>query len=197
MIRTNNEVQLVENGEMREKLIGRVEVLDKVKKLFLIPGLEMMTSRQIADYYEVEHNTLKLCYQHNQAEIDSDGVLSKKLSEWKELFEHSVHDVPSVQTQTGIQFKLSNDVTIVIPNAGIRCFTKRAVLRFGMLLRDSKVAKEVRTQLLNVFEHSTIEQKVAEIGNEEKLLLELGKSYVSRDFDAFALANQNYIDYQN
>lgn len=42
----------------------------------------------------------------------------------------------------------------MIPNRGIRCFSKRAVLRFGMLLRDSEVAKEVRTQLLNIKEEA-------------------------------------------
>lgn len=39
-------------------------------------------------------------------------------------------------------------MTLRVPNVGIRLFPKRAVLRLGMLLRDSRVAQEVRTQLL-------------------------------------------------
>lgn len=39
----------------------------------------------------------------------------------------------------------------------------------GMLLRDSVVAKEVRTQLLNTFEHATDKQRTAEIDKEREL----------------------------
>lgn len=46
-------------------------------------------------------------------------------------------------------------------NKGILLFTRRAILRVGMLLRDSEVAKEVRTYLLNV-EHDT-QEKMPEI----------------------------------
>lgn len=50
-------------------------------------------------------------------------------------------------------------------------FTPRAVLRIGMLLRDSEVAKEVRTQLLNTFEAATPEQKAEAIDEEGTMLL--------------------------
>ena len=53
---------MVDNKEERQKYIDRVEVLEKVKKLFLIPQLDMMTARQIADFYEVEMNTIQICY---------------------------------------------------------------------------------------------------------------------------------------
>lgn len=46
-------------------------------------------------------------------------------------------------------FILKNNETIEVPNRGIRIFPCRAILRIGMLLRDSDVAKEVRTQLFN------------------------------------------------
>lgn len=34
-----------------------------------------MTRKQVAEFYEVEENTVKLCYQRNKAEIDEDGTL--------------------------------------------------------------------------------------------------------------------------
>lgn len=42
------------------------------------------------------------------------------------------------------------DSKILIQNGRQTYFSPRAVLRIGMLLRDSEVAKEVRTQLLNI-----------------------------------------------
>lgn len=47
-------------------------------------------------------------------------------------------------------------------------FPKRAILRVGMLLRDSEVAKEVRTQLLNIEENTAAEVKTYEIDYEVK-----------------------------
>lgn len=54
---------------------------------------------------------------------------------------------PSDSSKAGVKFKIG-DTEVLINNRGIRCFSKRAILRIGMLLRDSEVAKEVRTQLL-------------------------------------------------
>ncbi|MCU0097245.1 hypothetical protein N7917_27675 [Bacillus sp. OR9] len=45
-----------------------------------------------------------------------------------------------------------------------------------MLLRDSEVAKEVRTQLLNIEEHTATEVKIYEIDYEQDLHLKLGQA---------------------
>ncbi|PDY07989.1 hypothetical protein COM83_33620, partial [Bacillus cereus] len=55
-------------------------------------------------------------------------------------------------------------------------FPKRAILRVGMLLRDSEVAKEVRNQLLNIEEHTATEVKTYEIDYEQQLHLKLGQA---------------------
>ncbi|MCC2363915.1 Bro-N domain-containing protein [Bacillus cereus] len=53
-------------------------------------------------------------------------------------------------------------------------FPKRAILRVGMLLRDSEVAKEVRTQLLNIKENTVTDVKTYEIDYEQEVL---GRSF--------------------
>jgi len=75
------EEKLVNTKLYRDKAISRVDVLDKVKDLFLIPELEAVSMRMIADYYEVDIHTVTICYNRNQSEIDSDGVVHKKYSE--------------------------------------------------------------------------------------------------------------------
>ena len=45
--------------ELRNEYINRTEVLDKVKTLFLIPELEVMTASQVAEFYGVEVETVK------------------------------------------------------------------------------------------------------------------------------------------
>lgn len=77
---------MVDNHDLRNELITRTEVLDKVKKLLLIPEMNCMTIRQVADYYEVDVDTINHCCQRNRTEIEGDGVVSKTPKIFKEIF---------------------------------------------------------------------------------------------------------------
>lgn len=54
MSKKETSVENLTDAETRTKLAERVEVLEKVKDLVLLPQLEMMTVEQVADYYEVD-----------------------------------------------------------------------------------------------------------------------------------------------
>lgn len=54
-----NEQEFIDKKDLRDKAIEKVEVLDKVKRLFMIPSMAMMTVGQVAEYYEVPVETLK------------------------------------------------------------------------------------------------------------------------------------------
>ena len=106
---------------------------------------------------------------------------SKKISDFKITSGTSCPARKVAQTRTSLNVSFENGVEIKIPNCGIKCYPKRAILRMGMLLRDSRVAKEIRTQLLNVFEHSTNKQKIAEITEETSLLNGIGFAFGTGD----------------
>lgn len=171
----------LDNKELREQTIARVEVLDKVKQLFLIPEFECMTIKQVADYFETELETIQWQYKNNKDEFDEDGVTIKSPSKFTSCSQTTTRKM--VQKRTFLEITLDNDTIIAIPNCGVKCFPKRAILRMGMLLRDSKVAKEVRTQLLNTFEHTTEEQRTAEIDEEQRFLDRIWKAWGSKDID--------------
>lgn len=187
------ENQIIEVKDIREKCIEKVEVLNKVKKLLLIPEMEVMTTKMVADYYEVSQDVIRMCYLTNKDEIKSDGVVKRKISDFNEskMILHSFN-----KTQHNISFKV-NGYEVTIPNCGILCFSQRAILRIGMLLRDSVVAKEVRTQLLNVFENTTEEQKTSSIDEEMILQANVGKAYISGNLEEFAKASMLYNAYKN
>lgn len=63
---TKEQVQLLENEELREQLIGRIEVLDTVGDLLLLDTLEMATVEQVAKYYGTEVGTIKMCVSNNR-----------------------------------------------------------------------------------------------------------------------------------
>lgn len=181
---TNTQIDnMVDSKEERQKYIDRVEVLEKVKKLFLIPQLDMMTIHQVADFYEVELKTISQCVLRNSDEIYSDGVVMKKPRDFGKIWKDTKCRFPEVgKTANSTTYQIADNVTIVIPNRGVRCFSKRAVLRIGMLLRDSKIAQEVRTQLLNIVEHTETENPkvlTAEIDNERELLNNITLAYTT------------------
>ena len=192
---------MVDNKEERQKYIDRVEVLDKVKKLFLIPQLDMMTIHQVADFYEVELTVINKCLLRNSDEIYADGVVLKKPRDFGKIWKGTKCPFPTVgKTANSTTYQIADNVTIVIPNRGVRCFSKRAILRIGMLLRDSRVAQEVRTQLLNIVEHTETENPkalTAEIDNEQELLMEVARTFSSGDMMKFAEATMKLNAYKD
>lgn len=188
---------MVDNHDLRNELIARTEVLDKVKKLLLIPEMNCMTIRQVADYYEVDVDTINRCCQRNRTEIVGDGVANKTPKVFKDLL--TEQDVQLVQNRTNLVIQIDDNTRLEIPNRGIKCFSKRAILRIGMLLRDSKIAQEVRTQLLNIVEHTAEEKPellTQDIDDEEKLQAAIGKAFATGDIMEFATAAQAYTAFQ-
>ncbi len=170
---------LVDNAELRAQLIERTEVLDKVKNLLLIPGLEMMTTRQVADFYEVGYEAIKACYLRNVHEIIPDGSAMMTKDEFNDRI-RTVHDA-TVKNLRGRAVVEYAGISVDISNRGTLVFTQRAILRIGMLLRDSEVAKEVRTQLLNGFKRLTPEQKVEDVNTEQTIGNNFLQAFISGD----------------
>lgn len=191
----------LDNKELREQTMARVEVLDKVKQLFLIPELECMTVKQVADYFEVDVETIKWQYKNNRDEFDSDGATSRVPADFKNL-NGGLTTIKNLAQLNGKLVVAFNDNTeLIIPNRGIKCFPKRAILRMGMLLRDSVIAKEVRTQLLNTFEHATVKQRTQTLDEEEAILLDMMRAYKKHDITGVLTAankqdemNKRYIN---
>ena len=188
------ELSIVESKALREEVAGRVEVLDKVKELFLLPKLEMMTIQQVADYYEVGAEAIQKCYRRNKDEISMDGASKIPV---KSMVSRFGQDVQIVSKKGYKDVKLSDDITLRVPNVGILLFPKRAILRIGMLLRDSKVAREIRTQLLNTFEHSTDDAKVADINTENEMYGRLGLALGTGDMESAVAAISEIIQFKN
>lgn len=184
------EIDLINNEELRNQCIGHYEVLEKVKELLLIPGTDFMSIKQVADYYEVEYETVKKVMQRNEEELLSDGLLRLTGNKTKEKFERdmlSPSNVPGGFLIGDIHFS----------NRGNTLFPRRAILRIGMLLRDSEIAKEVRTALLNIEEKTSDETKIADITEEQQLALSVGMAYASGNPDAIIMATGKMMDFKN
>ena len=163
------ENEILESLKTREELIGRTEVLDMVKELILLPNTEFATTQQVANYFEVGIEAIQSLIKDNRKELKSNGFGIRKKAE--------ILNVLKGQLETSI------------PNRGMNLFPKRAILNVAMLLRDSDVAKEIRTRLLDIVQDTSegkdniIDNIVDEI-DEEKILSErLTQAIMSGDLE--------------
>lgn len=182
---------VIENKQERERLVRRVEVLEKVKSVLLIPGTDFATVKQVAGFYEVGEEAIQSLYKDNKAELDSDGVVLKKYKEFINVLEGQLKTGRGKTTVT-----LEDATQITIPMRGVKVFPRRAILRVGMLLRDSEIAKEVRSQLLNIEERTSDEVKIHDINEEERLLLNITLAYKSGNIDRLMNATTAYNNFQ-
>ena len=125
-----------------EQLLDKIWVLDMVGDLQLINELQMATVEQVAKYYGTEVGTIKMCVSNNRREIDLDGYVVQTKDE---LLSKNI----LLKTKRGGFDILNNEGEVVASGShkGISLFPKRAILRVGMLLRDSEVADMVRDEL--------------------------------------------------
>ncbi len=190
------EKDLIENKDARESLITRVEVLDRVKELNTLANTDYMTTGQVAEFYEVDRNVIQQLWHSNRGEIDSDGVIVVRGRDAVDTLE--INSTVSKSVRGGV---LIGDEKLAYSNNTL--YPKRAVLRVGMLLRDSEVAKEVRTMLLNMYydvqkDNSEIIEKInQEYDDEMELHSELGHAIMVGDMDRVVIVTTKINEIKN
>lgn len=149
-----NENALIESRTLRDEMIGCDFVLDKVKKLEYLGDDVIATVKMVANYYEVPNGTIKSLISEHNEELTNDGLKVLKGNELKD-FKARLEYPTNLQKDS---LQEAGDLSEGLPqNEGNLKFApsftiipRRALLRIGMLLRDSEVAKEVRDYLLDV-----------------------------------------------
>jgi hypothetical protein len=119
---------LIESKSLRNSYVGRVAVLDKVKALSMLPDNENVSVEMAAEYYEVGKEAINSLIKDNREELVKDDLT----------------------VLVGTELKSYKDMGVVGKNASaFTVIPRRALLRIGMMLRDSLVARAVRDYLLN------------------------------------------------
>ena len=191
-MRQKNNDNIINDRSVRDRCAGHYEVLEKVKELLLIPNTQWATLKQVAQYYEVGDKAIDTICSRHKDELESDGVISKSYKDFLNL------QYEGLETSIGKTiFSFANGETLVVPNRGLKIFPRRAILRIGMLLRDSSVAREVRTQLLNIEEKTADDIKTEDINEEQRLMLNVGMAYASGSIEAVMKATTEYNAFQN
>ncbi|MGW7254636.1 restriction endonuclease [Streptomyces sp. NPDC054834] len=124
-----NELALLESKTLRDSVLERTDVLDRVKVLSLLPDGMHVTTAMVAAYFQVRVKAIRSLVIDHRTELEANGyhvLTGTELSAFKAL--------------SGIQSR----------TASLALFSRRAVLNVAMLLRDSEVARQVRLYLLDM-----------------------------------------------
>ncbi|MFS8351958.1 hypothetical protein ABHN12_12340 [Bacillus nitratireducens] len=178
-VKMNNEV--IDPKDKRDSLIDRVEVLSRVKNLSLLPELEVATTKQVAKFYNVNSSSLQSVITRNKEELILDGYETKSGKEIVDSYRFKMTPQEISIKKEGayaVTIRNGDEYRFSIKNNGL--FPKRAILRVGMLLRDSEVAKEVRAQLLNTEENATQSVETYEIDPEMELHTRLERAVATK-----------------
>ncbi|WP_107571927.1 hypothetical protein [Clostridioides difficile] len=179
-----NGEKLIENKELRDRNIDRVDVLEHVKEILTLANTDFSTVELVSEYYEVDKHTVEVLIQRNREELKLDGLKLYRKSNIAEILANSEN---------------AHSVSFKIPSRGLILIPKRAILRIGMLLRDSEVAKEVRTRLLDIV-HDAEEQTeivIEEIRTEQNIKEDMLEAIISGDHNKLSVLQTELIGLKN
>lgn len=191
------EEDLIGKKELRDQYIDRLDILEKVKALFLIPEVNLMSTGMVAKFFDVPVDTIKSVYKNNSEEVDSDGVKRLKASE---IFDGSMNDLSNFQrVPGGVITTCADGQKFQLTNRDSIYYTPRSIMRLAMLLRDSKVAQEVRTRILDtICKPGVKETIVKDIDDETKTLDALILDIIKNDdMTARLVSFTKYNDLKN
>ncbi|MFE9533075.1 hypothetical protein [Streptomyces sp. NPDC006691] len=136
-----SEVALLESRTLRADHVGRVDVLEKVRALRLLPDGTHLSTDGVARYFEVPTEAVNSVVKRHRDELHSNGLRTLKGDELQ-AFEMANLAI----SENG------RDRSYPQGRAHLRLYTRRTVLNIAMLLRDSEVARCVRAYLLDTEE---------------------------------------------
>lgn len=151
-------LDLINNESDRELVMQKensTKLLDMLRKFGTV--VDYMTEQMVAKFYGVSNNTIKTIATRNEDELKKYGYKSYKKSE-----------ILKFQFET-----LEN-----IPNRGLRLYPIEAVVVVGMMLTESKVAEQVRSEIIKEL---FSDNKPSTLTRKEELILSLYNSKGGQD----------------
>lgn len=178
------ELELLENKELRESKLDRIDVLEKTGTLLMLPEIFVATSEQVSNFFKISISTLNSLILDNLKELEENDLLTLKGSDFIDIHVKSLKNVTWEKHRANYKIFFKNE-TLNIGGKGIRIFTKRTILNIAMLLRDSEVAKEIRARLLDVVEEApeAIKKTIKKI-NKEKEIFQALSDYAEDELTA-------------
>ncbi|MFJ7997102.1 hypothetical protein ACIQ7D_08095 [Streptomyces sp. NPDC096310] len=148
---------LLESRSMRVEHLGRVDALDKIKALVMLPDGVHIRTEDMSRHFEVSTDVIRQVTARHRAELAESGMRVLRGSDLRKFHSDMVslwggryaESYPQAATQ-------------------LTLYTRRAVLNVAMLLRDSDIVRCVRTYLLDAEEgwregYAALDRRVTDV----------------------------------
>lgn len=146
-MKINNYREVRENKE--EIINQKTDVLDKVKKIVMIPEVNAITTSMAATYFEVEHSAILYSINKNFSDYVADGLQPISSSELKTLI--SRNGVIKNSKSNRIIFEMNGD-TLYTAYSNQYLINKKSVMRLALNLKHSFTAECVKKLLADEYE---------------------------------------------
>lgn len=163
-------VELVTGSkEVRDQFVDKVDVLDKVKQISALPDGHIETG-EVASYYDIKRSTLSVLLSRHRNEFDG-----------SELIQISGDELKKFKKDMSLQD------TVISAKKSLNLYTRKGVLRVGMMLTESSVAEKVREYLLKIEENTTHQVRKTALDNTPKKVVTYEGEW-TLEIDAYILS---------
>lgn len=130
--------QLTESKIDRENILNNPYAIKPIQEVLwlsfpLFEGEMRITTKQVADFFEVDTRTIERSIEQYKAELTKNGY---EVFTWKRLAE--------------AKLSFGTDIDVGTKTTVLGLFNFRAFLNIGMILTDSEKAKELRSVILDI-----------------------------------------------
>ena len=126
-------IVLLEDKNLRAKNLDRIDVLEKVGTLLLLPNKEVATTKQVSEFFEVPLDTIKSSIKDHKMELESNGLFvlkGQELKEFKASFDDDYNELSKV-------------------NRELMLLKTKTILKLAFLLTSSEKAKQLKQEVFD------------------------------------------------
>lgn len=156
---------ILEKEELRQEILDNnksLDIMDKYKTITTINNMEYETLDKVAEYFEVDYGCIKILIQRNKEELINNGLLILNGSKTREIL------VGNKLFPTNYKGYFIAD-NRKFANKSNTLVNKRCFLNMAMLLRDSTIAQEIRSKMLDIILNENSDNETLIINNTELL----------------------------
>ena len=200
-----NKVDKINEGiiDLKERKLQMTEdnihKLELVKEILTISKTDIVTVKMCAEYFEVNERRIRQVVDEIKEELEENGL--KVYSKAEFLKEINVHLKNDQQLNGKSILTFEDGTELVFPNRGLILMTKRTVLNIGMLLKNSKVAKELRRRILDIVHDAEdteiVNNVINEIRTEQEISQDMLQAIMSGDLVKESLLKTELLNLKN
>ena len=200
-----NKVDKINEGivDLKERKLQMTEdnihKLELVKEILTISNTDIVTVKMCAEYFEVNERRIRQVVDEIKEELEENGL--KVYSKAEFLKEINVHLRNDQQLNGKSILTFEDGTELVFTNRGLILMTKRTVLNIGMLLKNSKVAKELRRRILDIVHDAEdteiVNNVINEIRTEQEISQDMLQAIMSGDLVKESLLKTELLNLKN